>query len=133
MPGKLCHNFSHWVWFSPVYTLWIWHSFESCKSPIWCQGHSGIPGCLRALRYTPNLPKNDFLNHPARLLCPWNSPGKNTGVGSYPLLQGIFLTQGLNSSLLHCGQILYSFEPPGKPKLNLEATNLPKTSEKGDE
>ena len=32
---------------------------------------------------------------PARLLCPWNSPGKNTGVGSCSLLQGIFLTQGL--------------------------------------
>ena len=28
------------------------------------------------------------------------SPGKNTGVGCHALLQGIFLTQGLNSSLL---------------------------------
>ena len=26
--------------------------------------------------------------------CPWNSPGKNTGVGSLSLLQGIFPTQG---------------------------------------
>ena len=47
---------------------------------------------------------------PTRLLCPWNSPGKNTGVGCHCLLQGIFLTQGLNSSpfldgrwsLYHC-------------------------------
>ena len=31
---------------------------------------------------------------PASLLCPWNSPGKNTGVGCHSLLQGIFLTQG---------------------------------------
>ena len=31
---------------------------------------------------------------PARLLCPWNSPGKNTGVGCHSLLQGIFPTQG---------------------------------------
>ena len=31
----------------------------------------------------------------AKLLCPWDSPGKNTGVG-YFILQGIFLTQGLN-------------------------------------
>ena len=30
-----------------------------------------------------------------RLLCPWNSPGKNTGVGGCFLLQGIFPTQGL--------------------------------------
>ena len=32
---------------------------------------------------------------PARLLCPWDSPGKNTGMGSHFLLQGIFPTQGL--------------------------------------
>ena len=34
------------------------------------------------------------------LLCPWDSPGKNTGVGSHFLLHGVFLTQGLNSRLL---------------------------------
>ena len=28
---------------------------------------------------------------PARLLCPWDSPGKNIGVGCHALLQGIFL------------------------------------------
>ena len=33
---------------------------------------------------------------PARLLCPWDSPGKNTGVGCHFLLQGIFLTQEQN-------------------------------------
>ena len=33
---------------------------------------------------------------PARLLCSWNSPSKNTGVDSHSLLQGIFLTLGLN-------------------------------------
>ena len=38
---------------------------------------------------------------PARLLCPWGSPGKNTGVGCHFLLQGIFPTQGLNAHLLH--------------------------------
>ena len=35
-----------------------------------------------------------------RLLCPWDSPGKNTGVGCHFLLQGIFPTQGSNPSLL---------------------------------
>ena len=29
-----------------------------------------------------------------------DSPGKNTGVGCHALLQGIFLTQGLNSTFL---------------------------------
>ena len=31
---------------------------------------------------------------------PGDSPGKNTGVGCHVLLQGIFLTQGLNLHLL---------------------------------
>ena len=34
------------------------------------------------------------------ILCPWDSPGKNTGVGSHTLLQGIFLTQEWNLLLL---------------------------------
>ena len=38
---------------------------------------------------------------PARLLCPWDFPGKSTGVGSHFLLQGIFPTQGWNPHLLH--------------------------------
>ena len=42
-----------------------------------------------------------------RLLCPWSFPGKNTGAGGGSLLQGIFLTQGSNLSLPHCGQILH--------------------------
>ena len=36
----------------------------------------------------------------ARLLCPWDFPGKNTRMGCHFLLQGIFLTQGLNPCLL---------------------------------
>ena len=43
---------------------------------------------------------------PTRLLCPWDSPGKNTGVGCHALLQGIFLTQGSNPGLLTCRQII---------------------------
>ena len=46
---------------------------------------------------------------------PWNSPGQNTGVGSLSLLQGIFPAQGLNPSLLHCGQILYQLSYQGSP------------------
>ena len=37
---------------------------------------------------------------PDRPLCPWDSPGKNTGVSCHALLQGIFLIQGLNLHLL---------------------------------
>ena len=42
-----------------------------------------------------------------RLLCPWDSPGKNSGVGCHALLQGIILTQRSNQCLLHCRWILY--------------------------
>ena len=37
---------------------------------------------------------------PGRLLCPWDSPDKNTGVGFHAFLQGIVLTQGSNLCLL---------------------------------
>ena len=53
---------------------------------------------------------------PARLLCSWDSPGKNTGVGGHSLLQGIFPTQGSNPGLLHCGWILLPPAPPEKPR-----------------
>ena len=33
---------------------------------------------------------------PTRLLCPWDFPGKNIGMGCHFLFQGIFLTQGSN-------------------------------------
>ena len=41
-------------------------------------------------------------------LCPWNSPGKNTGVDSHSLFQRIFLTQDLNPGLLDCRQNIYN-------------------------
>ena len=50
---------------------------------------------------------------PTRLLCPWDFPGKNTGVGCHALLQGIFLTQG--STCIAGG--FFMAEPPGKPRL----------------
>ena len=41
--------------------------------------------------------------------------GKNTGVGSHALLQGIFLTQGSNPGLLHCRRILYCLSHQRSP------------------
>ena len=53
-----------------------------------------------------------------RLLCPWDSAGKETSMGCRALLQGLFPTQGSNPSLLrllhwHVGSLLLA--PPGKP------------------
>ena len=47
-------------------------------------------------------------------------PGNNTGVGCHFLLQGIFLTQGLNPGLLHCRQMLYCLSHQGKCHRNLK-------------
>ena len=49
--------------------------------------------------------------YPARILCPWNSPGTNTGVGNHSLLQGIFPIHGLP----HWRQILFHLIHQGSP------------------
>ena len=58
---------------------------------------------------------------PARLLCPWNFPGKNTGVECHFLLQGVFPTQGLNLYFPHL-QTDSLLVPPGKPNDILHVT-----------
>ena len=51
--------------------------------------------------------------YPARLLCPWDFPGKNPGVGCHALLQGPSLIQGSNlSPVLQVDSL--PPEPPGK-------------------
>ena len=55
---------------------------------------------------------------PIRLLYPWDFPGENTGVGCHVLLQGIFLTRGLNLGLLHCRRTLYPLSHQGSPILS---------------
>ena len=60
--------------------------------------------------------------YPTRLVCPWDSPGKNTGRGCHSLLQGIFPTQGSNLDLLHCRQILYHMSHQGSPQLRVRTS-----------
>ena len=52
----------------------------------------------------------------ARLFCPWNFPGSNTGMGCHVLFQGIFTTQESNLYLLYLLQEgrLFTTLPPGK-------------------
>ena len=63
--------------------------------------------CAKSLQLCPTLCEP---MEPAKLLCPWDAPGKNTGLGSRFFLQGIFPTQGSQRHLLcllHCRQIPY--------------------------
>ena len=61
------------------------------------------------------------------LLCAWDFPGRNTGVGCHFLLQGIFPTQGLNLSLLcflHWQVHSLPLAPPGKPLITQSCPTL---------
>ena len=55
---------------------------------------------------------------PTRLLCPWDSPGKNTGVGCHALLQGS------KPGLLHWRQILYCLSHQGSPNSGMEVLSV---------
>ena len=67
---------------------------------------------------------------PARLLCPWDSPGKNTGVGGHGLLQGVFPTQGSNLCLLRPPALagrFFTTSTTGKPLNHWTTGNSPVT------
>ena len=68
------------------------------------RGGGGVCVCVCTLNCVC-LPPHGLWS--SRLLCPWDSPGKNTGVGCHAFLQGVFPTQGLKPDLLHCRWILY--------------------------
>ena len=88
-----------------------------------CLTHWGAPllgACVRACSVA--LVVSDSLRSywlwPARLLCPWDSPGEDAGVSYHALLHGIFLTQGSNPNLLcllHWQAGSLPTKPCGKP------------------
>ena len=83
----------------------------------------------KSLQSCPTL--RPFGTQPTRLLCPWDSPGKNTKGSCHALLQGIFPTQGLNPCLLgplHWQAGTLPLVPPGKPKVTTCAYNRKKVT-----
>ena len=65
---------------------------------------------------SPSIWSDSLRTHgllPDMLLYPWDSPGKNTGVSSYPLFQGLFPAQGWKLGLPYCRQILHSLRNHG--------------------
>ena len=73
----------------------------------------GVMGCVVQVTSVVFASWQPYGPQPMRLLCPWDSPGKNTGVGCHALLQGIFPTQGSNPGIV----------PPGKPMESIPPTN----------
>ena len=83
-----------YIWEVKLSTHW-WHDFLHRKFHT----HMITQLCLTLC--------NSMNHSPTRLLCPWDFPSKSTGKGSHFLLQGIFLTKGLNLCPLHCRRIPY--------------------------
>ena len=67
---------------------------------------------------------------PTRLLYPWDSPAKDTGVGCHGFFQGIFPTQGSNPHLLcllHWQASYLPLVPTGKPIIKCISASSTKT------
>ena len=112
--GLGCHSLLQGIFPTQGSNLGLLH----CRQSLNWRSHQGIPNCVdkKSECVSLSVMSNSVWPRglqPARLFCPWNSPGKNTGVGSHSLLQGIFPTQGLNLHLPHCRQILYSLNHVG--------------------
>ena len=80
--------------------------------------------CCCSVASRSNALRPHGLQH-TRLLCPWDFPGKNTGVGWHFLLQGILLTQGKNLHLLHwqAGSLPLSHQGSRKPNITRAQSN----------
>ena len=74
-------------------------------------GHNWSDLAVAAVaKLCPNLQAHGLL--PARFLCPWESPGKNTGVVS---ISFSWNQKESNLGLLHCRQILYQLSYERSP------------------
>ena len=79
---------------------------------------SQLAAAAKLLQSCPTL-RPHALQSPM-LRYPWNSPGKNSGMGSHSLGQGSFSTQGSNLGLRHCRQILHHLSHQGSPYVYLQ-------------
>ena len=94
---------------SPLYKYFS-GPFQAFTTTIWRTQYDVLKfGCVCSLA-KPCLTLWSHGLNPATLLCPWDFPSKNNGVGCHFLFREVFLTQGLNPSLLgllHWQVVLY--------------------------
>ena len=93
------HHYLQCVCFVLFLVSYYCYNKLSQTSFLICESHSVVSESLR----------------PHGLYSPWNSPGQDTGVYSFFLLQGIFPSQGLNPGLPHCRWILYQLSHKRSP------------------
>ena len=91
-----------WPTKHPVY-LAILENCETLHAPNGLNPFSLKPVCTHVCQVTSVVSASMHPNglQPTKLLYPWESPGKNTGVGCHALLQGIFPTQGSIPDIPH--------------------------------
>ena len=58
------------------------------------QSPTVLSACTRVLSHLKCVRLCGPSLEPSRLLCPWDSPGQNTGLGCHALLQGISWARG---------------------------------------
>ena len=107
---------SHWSW---RHLTWESTEESSCIVRVSIRWKYKVRACSVTSVVSDSLRHHGL--QPTRLLCPWASPGKNTGVGCHALLQGIFPTQGSNQSLScllhwHKSSLSLDHHPFGKPR-----------------
>ena len=78
-------------WGCLSFSYWYLGCLDICWNWVLCRCAKSFQSCL-------TLCDSMDCSLPG-ILCPWDSPGKNTAVGCHALLQGIFPTQGSNSGL----------------------------------
>ena len=109
------------LWHSAFFIVQLSHPYMTTRKTIALTRRTFVDKVMSLIKVYPyiNIEWSESSSvvsdslQPCRLYSPWNSPGRNTGVGSLSLLQGIFLTQGLNPGLLHCRRILYQLSYQG--------------------
>ena len=85
--------------------VYVWRSLLCFQQYIYGEvscvstSHSQASACSATFTRSVCVLRHSVVQ-PSRLLSPWDSPGKNTGVGCHFFLQGIFPTQGWNPHLL---------------------------------
>ena len=88
-------------WHPNIHPDTKWAQNTRLPSLVFCVHAKSLCCCCC---YIASVVSNSVRPHrrqPTRLLCPWDFPGKNTGVGCLSLLQGIFPTQGSNPHILY--------------------------------
>ena len=124
--GFICHRLYHLGF--PKYLGWFLHTEISTP---WCtilwvstKAYNHIPTATISYRAVLSIPSAS-LWHPWLFATPWTvayqAPRpmgfsrQEYWMGCHFLLQGIFPTQGLNPSLLHCRQMLYCLSHQWSP------------------